>query len=57
MPFKSEKQRRYLHAKEPEVAEKWEREYPKKGQRASTNKQRQQASAIRKLASNQGGGT
>jgi len=26
MPFKSEKQRRYLYANEPEVAEKFEKE-------------------------------
>lgn len=26
MPFKSEKQRRYLHANEPEIAQKWEEE-------------------------------
>ena len=33
MPFKSEKQRRYLHANEPEVAKRWEKKYgsnPKK---------------------------
>ena len=27
MPFKSEKQRRFLHAEHPEVAGRWEREY------------------------------
>jgi hypothetical protein len=27
MPFKSERQRRYMHAKHPEIAERWEREY------------------------------
>jgi hypothetical protein len=26
MPFKSEKQRRYLHANHPEIAKKWEKE-------------------------------
>lgn len=26
MPFKSEKQRKFLHAKHPEIAERWERE-------------------------------
>jgi hypothetical protein len=33
MPFKSEKQRKYLWAKEPEIAKKWTKEYgssPKK---------------------------
>ena len=30
MPFQSEAQRRYLWAKEPEIAERWAHEYPKK---------------------------
>lgn len=30
MPFKSEKQRRYLWAKEPEIARKWTRKYGSK---------------------------
>ena len=31
MPFKSEKQRRYLHSKHPKIAERWEKE-KKRGQ-------------------------
>lgn len=34
MPFKSEKQRRYLMANEPEIAKRWTKKYgskPKKG--------------------------
>ena len=27
MPFKSEKQRRYLHANHPDIAKRWEQEY------------------------------
>ena len=27
MPFKSEKQRRYLYANEPEVAQRWSKKY------------------------------
>ena len=27
MPYKSKKQRRYLHAKKPSLAKKWDREY------------------------------
>ena len=27
MPFKSEKQRRFLHANEPEIAKRWEKDY------------------------------
>jgi len=30
MPFKSEKQRRYLHANHPEIAKKWEAEEKQK---------------------------
>jgi len=31
MPFKSEKQRRYMHANHPEIAKRWEKEYTKGG--------------------------
>lgn len=31
MPFKSKAQRRYLYAKDPEVAKEFEKETPKKG--------------------------
>ena len=31
MPFKSEKQRRYLHANLPEIAKRWEKKYNKGG--------------------------
>jgi hypothetical protein len=36
MPFKSQKQRRYLHAKHPQIAARWEKEYgpPKKKRKA-----------------------
>ena len=27
MPFQSEKQRRYLHANHPDIAQRWEQEY------------------------------
>ena len=27
MPFKSEKQRRYMHANLPKIAQRWEKEY------------------------------
>lgn len=30
MPFKSRKQRKWMHANEPKMAEKWEKETPKK---------------------------
>ena len=36
MPFKSEKQRRYMHANHPEIAKRWEKEY-KKGGRVKLN--------------------
>ncbi|HYH48307.1 MAG TPA: hypothetical protein VEG38_02050 [Acidimicrobiia bacterium] len=31
-PFKSEKQRKFMHANEPEVAKRWEKEAKRKGQ-------------------------
>ena len=42
MPFKSEKQRKYLHANEPELAQSWERKY------GGMKKQKDTAKAIRK---------
>lgn len=29
MPFRSEKQRRFMHAQHPEIAKRWEKETPK----------------------------
>lgn len=29
MPFKSQKQRKFMHAKHPEIAKRWEAETPK----------------------------
>jgi hypothetical protein len=31
MPFKSEKQRRYMHANLPEIAKRWEKKYKEGG--------------------------
>ena len=31
VPFKSEKQRRYMHANLPKIAKRWEKEYSKGG--------------------------
>lgn len=31
MPFKSEAQRRWMHANHPNMAEKWERDSPHRG--------------------------
>jgi len=36
MPFKSEKQRRYMHANLPKIAQQWEKKY-KKGGRVKVN--------------------
>lgn len=43
MPYASEKQRRYLHANEPEIAKKWDAKYGGKIQ-----KQKAQAKELRK---------
>jgi hypothetical protein len=37
MPFRSEKQRRFLYVRKPEIAERWERE-AKKAQRSKKRK-------------------
>ena len=39
-PFRSEKQRRYLHANEPELAEKWEHESKPRRERTRSKKSR-----------------
>ena len=31
MPFKSEKQRKFMHANHPEIAQRWEKEYKEGG--------------------------
>ena len=36
MPFKSEKQRRYMHANLPKIAQRWEKKY-KKGRTEKVN--------------------
>lgn len=40
MPFKSQRQRRYLHAKHPEIAARWEREAKAKPKRKAKAKRR-----------------
>lgn len=40
MPYKSEKQRRYMHAKHPKLAAEWDRKYgtkPKRKRRKHRN--------------------
>jgi len=46
MPFKSEKQRRYMHANLPKIAQRWEKKY-KKGGRVKVNKGGYLGKAIR----------
>lgn len=43
MPYRSEKQRRYLHAKEPELAEKWDRKYGGKVRKSASKKRKKNA--------------
>jgi|TARA_R100001530_G_scaffold27925_1_gene22184 hypothetical protein len=38
MPFKSEKQRKYLHANEPKLAKEWEKKYGKKKKKKKKKK-------------------
>ena len=46
MPFKSEKQRRYMHANLPKIAQRWEKKY-KKGGRIKVNEGGHIGKAIR----------
>lgn len=39
MPYRSVRQRRYLHAKHPEIAERWDREYGGRIVKKTTKKQ------------------
>jgi hypothetical protein len=48
MPFKSESQRRYLYAKEPEVAEEFERHTPK-GKKLSKKKPPKKGQTYKRL--------
>lgn len=40
MPYKSEKQRRYLHAKEPKIAAEWDRKYGGKVKKTKSKKKK-----------------
>ena len=40
MPYKSAKQRRYLHANEPELAAKWDKKYGGKVEKKSSGKKK-----------------
>lgn len=31
MPYKSDAQRKFMHAKHPEIAARWDKEYPNQG--------------------------
>ena len=40
MPFDSEAQRKFLHAKHPDIADRWEREAKKEGEPAVKKKKK-----------------
>ena len=40
MPYRSEKQRRFMHAKHPDIAKRWDREYGGKIQPKKTAKKK-----------------
>ena len=46
MPYKSEKQRSYLHAKEPELAAKWDKKYGSKPKPSKKRKKRKSKSSL-----------
>jgi hypothetical protein len=43
MPYKSEKQRRYMHAKHPEIAKRWDKEYGSKVSSPSKKKKKRKS--------------
>ena len=49
MPFKSEKQRAFLHAKHPEIAEKWTKEHGATIQKRSGRKLKTKRKIRRKI--------
>lgn len=40
MPFKSEKQRRWMYANEPEMAERWSKKYGNKIEKSARKRKR-----------------
>lgn len=40
MPYKSAKQRRFMHARKPEIAARWDREYGGKVRKKKSTKKR-----------------
>lgn len=40
MPYRSAKQRRYMHAKHPEIAKKWDKKYGGKVKKTKTRKKK-----------------
>ena len=40
MPYKSAKQRRYMHAKHPEIAARWDRKYGGKMRKTAARKRK-----------------
>lgn len=40
MPYKSEKQRKFMHAKHPGIAARWDREYGGKVQKKKSTKRK-----------------
>jgi hypothetical protein len=40
MPYKSAKQRRFMHAKHPAIAKRWDKKYGGKIRRTTTGKRR-----------------
>jgi len=49
MPFKSQKQRRWMHANEPEMAERWEKEEKTRRQRPPSKRSRKRRRQKRKV--------
>ena len=48
MPFKSKKQRKWMHANKPKMAKKWEKESVKEGDLGPTTKKGKTVKAVHK---------
>jgi len=54
MPFRSEKQRRYMYAKHPEIAKSWTEKYGSDIQPKKKKKKRRKEAALRRLMGQKG---
>lgn len=54
MPFKSEKQRRWMYANEPEMAARWSAEEKPKKKKKKKHSKEEKAAAVKKISEEKG---